>query len=1304
MFFRKPAKSDSNIHNFNTTELHVLDKPRMNNIIQVSRLFEKKPLVDFLKKSRFPRDVQKMWDKNNKKDISRQPIKVVLDLHPENEKDYYDYYNNDNHYDEYQERNINGLIDDWNLNSEVETNSKPITKTLSESQERKRCSTLKHGLNSSPGLHQQPQTILSENINRRKIPELRCKDCTILKPSMNQMEPKVTSQIKQANDDYFINILKQLIDKLNKKSNQTSEYEKNLQLQKSNEPIILRNKSVDEEVSNNSSSEEWILKLEKIKGNRIIDKLDSSPEKIFVNGKWIRNKIAKNKNNELKPAVNEAMGLDNKKEKLSKNDTAKYNLISPETQIFNNTDDMSKNLSNFQIVSAQDNEDNPTSPTTEADEHFLVSRETIEPLQLTPSTPTTTSKDNFDYTTVSEKNELKLTTKNVENNFLNNKNSNMKQDKSFESTLNDFQTTSNFEENEETTPEPNNTLTTNGFNRILESDVSTNDNFNLMNTNHSEELTNVENPSSTETDKSSLENDCNCNKKVVKNILSSTTISNITEIKTDTYRLPTKTKAKSHKRSDKPLQETVNKYKNNQSKTIFKEPKLNVFQKDKFVIGDNQSQITRANNRDPLSTRVSKKNPLSKGGFSNLQFVEPKLKNQKPNYPSQKMKKVDNKVIPLHSFQTNLEQLEPKSKQNSHTPQNLNIYTEEKFKNDNTHDKTIRNKLVKYKSNVETNANNTPNKIIKTLKHNSPSNPKVHEEKYTYLNDVIAAKKMYPIPESLSKKPTNVINQPSSQIMSKQNTKYLKNNNYHNTQKSPTKTKIEPHKYGLNYQNTPTAQSNQEIINKIKINSKKNSLGNNNFGLVKQQNPLSSKLNKMKNKETNLKTSKTTMKDISKKNPFDGKNNQVPTKINDSKLKMSLNDVKTKIDLKPSKNKNIPVKQYDDFLNKPLLSSKHKNDQNFLQPLIKPKINQKTDRRIRTEVVPYSKTLSKYKLSKAPQKEEIHDVEHAPYKVEDLKPITFGKSTDKAMLSKTNPRFDISHPTSRQSFSEDQPNIMENLKLLKPVKIIRPGPEYEDDYDTLKINIGNVNDSNPPEINSSNYSLINGDISDYTEYDINNLKETSTNRKGFGVLPKLKVINGVFKVPLVSHTSFDGNGSAYVSEIFIPIEKSDGQHSVIPLRNLLTGNFQLLNEHDENSSDFGPKPGNNSTLSSSWISIDNTSSSITDQLVDPKSLNALMVANDGNKQMAPIHLIQIINNGLCSGKCNDTNNVPKSQNNRKVNVQKVQNEGKRILSTKQSPSVPNNKYTDRGLENAYNHFDSEILNKFLQVYNPSYIT
>lgn len=1245
MFFRKSNISDSNNYNFNTRKQKSLNYSRMNSVATVSNLLKGKYLVGISKKTRFPRQVKKIFNTNNRKESYERPFKVVLDLKSENQEDYYDYYDNDK-YNNYQGRNIKGLVDDWNLNSEVEKNSKPITKTLCESQERKRCSIMKSVNKLDFRKIEQPQQLVSKNIDSERKPELRCRDCKLLKSNASPIEPKIsnvkTNQLNQINDDSFITILKQLIDKLDKSKN-LKYSNNNLPILKSSEPIILENKPVEQKTLNDSSEEEWILKLEKMKRNRIMDKLNSSPENTYINGKWLKNQIAVNKKNDCEPVVNEFSMFNGKNESTSSNsDTKQLNFTNAENQVTESDGDTSKSMNSLATISTQKITEVSTLPLPAENHNLEASKETAKPLYLS-----TEPIHELDAAMIDENDQLlKYTTTEINNSNFSNLEENYTNPD--EPTVNIIYTTPK-ESNEGSTSESNNELKTQNLNRILEPDVQ-HKNDNPKNTNHSEGVANADESDSFEKENYSSENNCNCNKKVIKNILSSTMISNITEIKTDTYSSPTRTKTKSHKRSDRKLtnngaiNEALNspskiseKDPNSSSKIIKEDPiKVNTLPVSTLIIDDDQSLDKIANNKENTKTSP-KKSSFAKDTVLSLNGEPLKYENQRRNKNEEKININTKDIRSKTATYTPKNSRQFFAKPKPVVPQKTGIDFEEADKidkfntnkkpfsvskspvqrsrkvviNRTTSPRSIKNETGKHGGNI---AKKTPGIFATKSNHNFPKNPRIHvgknvSDKSIIVDDVTTTKKPFSAVKSFSRSSTKTVQKPPSKTVSRQWVDITRHDdeNVKNVVKTP-KGKIGDRKK-ISFQND--SDRNNMLSPAVRLRKPQGLIGN---------------------------VDKT-------KVPTNGKN------INGLTSKRPTNEAKTGTGSFPSfaANYENPTDERGDSPS--ALNGKYVlNDQQSLQttgPDSVRGIGSERDFKSNGGNVD-SDVLRRSKLAA----EDRFADEHGPYRAEDLKPIVFDAPAEKRAPTAKNA---AAHGVAHRPVAGAGPQSFSDQTNSKPVPIVRPEPEYDDYYDYY-----DAWKHTDEQVGSSDR----GDGGDGALAGIPKDKHAAKNGSGFEApLPVLvNVIDGV------------------QSGALIPIETADGRRATISLAKLLTGDLRPAGVTRVLAGNNNASSGDGTLLG---------------------ALRELRGGSDGTARTAPaVQIVQIINSGACSGgrPLNGIGGGEKPRSSQKTS----RNGSKRVLqspmtrTSRLQSAVPNR----IKLGKAYEHFDSEILDKFLQVYAP----
>ncbi|XP_025200333.1 uncharacterized protein MAL13P1.304-like [Melanaphis sacchari] len=1354
--------------NFNRTKnLNTLDSTWINSILPVTSVVTSSQI------NRFPRHVQQVSNISNNEDTeSKRYIKVILDLKPDNYDDMYDYYD-DGKYNDNRRKKINGLIDDLNLHREIEQNSKQITRNFNESQERKRC-TKKITQNEGSINHQQPQKLLLTNIENGIEPTIKCTDCVLLKPSINLEESKnnynSNLQLEKMDDDYFIKVLNQVIDKINKSKNLKSNLFKNLPIQTSIEPSIIENQN-----TNSSSGEETIIKFEKIKGNHIVNKLESSPENTFVNGNWVRKKIIENKMNDCKPIVNDRKNeLNDKNESISDNNMEQLNFKDLKNQVVETNDNISNKFNDLSVVTEK-NKYISTSPLTEENKHLLFSRETIMPIVVS-----STSKYKSDSSITGDNYKLKFTTKPYTDQFNKEKNvsSHEENNKSqYEPTLSNFPTTvAIFESNEKIISDLNEASKSKNPDRVVEY------NDNNPKTIFSDEETTVENSNLNEKENNSLDDNlnCSCNKKIIKNILSSSMVTNITEIKTDLYTSPNSLKMNSHKRSNQLLRKNskINKAKNitdreyliknkkdlnpdflgkklviheNTRKNNLKESNLNSSYGSILNIDDNQSKGTN-NKRINKNVEIDSKNSSFKSMIPELKLNGQTQRNNEEN--NKNLEKINSKrmsLIPKTLPQKNTRQFNVKLK---HFPQNDDTSVRNNYRENNNMNKIKENNNIFNKSStqivdkiisgsplqiisnkqVENITKRSPRKFIEKMK--IPINSKIHTESnfgnYNNTNYMTSAKKIFAAPRILSQVPLKVIDKHLPQSTPINLEKLIKSYDINVTKNIPRQFTIESDKY-------TTFNPNNRIFKKFKVNnnkdiiSRKDILNTNNLDLVKLQRP-SSLIKNIKSTKIQMTPENKITNVYSTKTPLYAKSSNTSTIISEHILKSkiskpvpSIKNQKTFISSdtinQMKNNENVPVlklnKSLNNFKKKPnseplvldktdkikynlfdrplTLTLKNKNILNYQSPIeqvfIK-KTDSKENLKLKFDDAKLNGSLKFYSPEQS-QVEDLYDNEHAPYTNEDLEPILFDEPMKKANISNKNSQFIIQSPNSRQLSNGNQRHHKLDVKLLQPMPINQI--EYNENYDSQiknKFEVNVKNHKNQSDLNKSKIFPINTVMLDNDKFDVSNPNDESLNPHRFGVLSQVKIADGVFKIPLVSQTSIDNNGSEYMSEIFIPIEKPDGKHSAISLSKLLTGDFKLLNEPGvERLSVIKPVSEIDSKLSSTHSSTDCERK----DLINSNLSKILQMIQEGEKSI-PIHIIQIINNGQCSYSHNGTDTIKKIEKD--DDGHKFQNESRKLSFIRSQNTPNNNRQIRRKIKNAYNHFDSEILDRFLQVYSP----
>lgn len=1199
-----------------------------------------------------------MSNKNNKENISRQYIKGQINLQSKEDADVYDYVDNTTYYDHYN-KNTNSLEN--GKNSDIDNKFK--TRTLSESQERKLC-IMKCTQNL--GSKKLQQKLRSGGMDERNESTAICNDCKNLKSNTNLLKFKndyiTNSSIKPMNDDYFINILKQLINKLNTSNSLKSTYE-DIPLQKSNEIFSMKNKFVKKEIKNNSSEDEWILRFEKIKGDQIMDRLNSSPENTYVNGKWVKNKLL-SKCNDCKSIEND--------QRSEFNDTNEsvletvHDFKNPENQVIETNDDNLKNVNNLSTTSILEDKEILTTPLPGENDFVLSSNQTDKPEYLS-STPEDklnyiTSDDLWKYTSKDFKEKL-----NNDDIFLNNYTNNTNQDKTFEPTINKLQLNDSGS-NEESISDFNNTLKMNN----IEGNINDN-------------LTNVLEGAAVASDTASDEEDninCSGNKKVIKNILSSLMIKNITEIKTDTYIVPNESKSKKHKNSNKLLKKMFN---TSKLENTTNNPEILTITNDKnykSALLKNQIPYKNQSKNNPNDLLILNKlqksrenkinrntNNLFKKSSSNIKIPELKLKNERKinyNVKINNNDEIENKRIlsvPKYLNQKNpREYIVKLKKENDNFVRNnfdeyenianKNNFTSPNNKMLNKHIIPILSqnipKLLKEHTRVVNNiTKHTPRNIIIELKEATPVNLKTYIFRNLTNNknvdDINETKRIPIITKKLSQVPIKSMNKFSSNNVSRTLGQFVDNNNDITTENPKNIDK----KLEYNFQLNATAQTfanKDNMYNKNNLLSQKRSKSNTDFDSFNIRKPLSL----IKNIKIPLSHKNNTYKKIGNLYVTNSSNEDINTNNRIIIKKLSLSPIQTSIMIPPD-----TITLNNNKISTTLKSKKSLND-----------IKKKS-----------SNGLIKAKFLEISNEDDTYDNEHGPYKVEDLEPIIFDERIEKIIGPNKN------HSSDHMG-----------LKRLQSVPIIRP--EYDDYYDSREYNKDEK--KIVKQFNISYYDLINDDIMNFSKYDVKNHEGESINQSTFEIIPQVKVVDAVFNVPLVGHTHVDKNGSKYISDLYVPIEKSNNQQKAISLKELLNGNFHLVNEYDEHSLSMEtPTPRK---IESGFIEcnpVDDSPDITRDKSYNIKTYKILQSSKENEKETAPIHVIQIINNGLCS----DNIATKTTLKSKRAHAYKIRNADKRLSSIRLK-NISNSKQKNKEFKDAYNHFDKDILDRFLQVYSP----
>lgn len=1191
----------SNDNSFNETEtLNIL-----NTTASVQPLKGRESL-HFLRNTYSPRQVKTMTYKQNYGDdnsAKQNNIKVVLDLR--SEKDIYDdHYDDRKYYNYYRGRNENnGPINVWNINSEIVNNfSKPVTRTLRESKKRKRC------------------THILSSVGRRSS-ELN--NYRLLNSNVNPTEiQNGDSRLKQINDDYLINVLKQLIDKVNRNKDLNSTRHQNLPIRTSNG---LENKLRDNKSMINSLSEEdkEIFKLDKLKGNRIIDKLNSSSEKTFVNEKWLKNKITKN----YKPIVNDNIisKLNSRNESVTRNDTRLFFDLKAES-VTETNDEISKNSNTLQVNSVvskpAENKEVLTTPLPAVEKNrVLVSRDTINPFYLS-----STAKLDSTITT-DENNKRKYTTR-------------------------DFTDEDDKED----------LLDVNYTDRILDTNVNENDNLPNVNYSDGPAIAAIDDSSSIDNENNSFDNgqvNCNCNKNVIKNILSSAMIINMTEIKSDTYE-STANKTKGYKHSDKsrdasngggidrhehPVGENnamknKNNFFDNKVSTHTKPLSRKISSRDGIVAElklkrlQLQDQIKR--NNEERSNNFGEAKIKSKSNDSSLQTAQRQIAAKQYNPGTKEIRVAENTLGEIKI--TNKIAVNRKMFTTSERPKKIIVSDNNLLRN--TPKTIILRENGKFGDNSKYDVN------IK-LKHDYPINSKTYTANNfsKHNNGGFGG-----VTEGIASVPVN--------------------NNMPQVSTGIKKTFSQtPRKFPDGDATIKESSRNASVINAGKIaevnvigggyNKKIQKDGRNNsynLGTVKSDDP--TRLNENTDGIEMIKTIPANIK--TKWLPAGGErpigSRAIKRPALKSKKSPDDDDVNVTRTVSPAApvffDKSIPGR---DVFNAPALKYKNvrKTGSNLAHDVLSSKSNQPGPRARGTDG---------------------GDREHAPYDAGYLRPIAFGKPA-KSDLTNSTVRSGFRRPPSAGHSSGNPSRNRRPPSLQRwSAPVGRPA---------------NGTSSSPPATDGGGDPAVIDDghdiISDHGKYSGDNRgwRDTfSNNRTQFDVLRNVKVTNGVFKIPLVvSRTSVGANGTARVSGVFIPVEKHDGRHSAVSLSELLTGDFRLPDDVADPAA-----------LQASRSDKNDFNDVTAGGPFDSETSDNIIQRASNEVDKAPVQIIQIINNGLCLDQCNVTDRTNKKF--QKAAGVQTRNDGKRVLSS------PNIQQTRRRIENAYNHFDSEILDRFLQVYTP----
>ncbi|XP_050532025.1 putative uncharacterized protein DDB_G0282133 [Daktulosphaira vitifoliae] len=296
-----------------------------------------------------------------------------------------------------------------------------------------------------------------------------------------------------------------------------------------------------------------------------------------------------------------------------------------------------------------------------------------------------------------------------------------------------------------------------------------------------------------------------------------------------------------------------------------------------------------------------------------------------------------------------------------------------------------------------------------------------------------------------------------------------------------------------------------------------------------------------------------------------------------------------------------------------------------------------------------------------------------------LKPIRIDKLSEK--FTKNIEEQPFIQPLTRQSFLENQRNIGSSETI------------SDSNYDNSEYNWLNFNEVLKQNNIESNGLLNNPTPIPYIRSKGNDKVPNDKNacERRFEILPKVKVFDGEFKIPLISQKDCDENNSEYISDVFVPVEKSNGQYSALSLSKLLKGDFRLINESSDDSINKNPVQKNFNNLNMNELL------SSTNYIVNKQALNSIQpiltrVLHDDNKERdseIPIRIIQIINNGFYLGKTNSTKeNLSNEENNNEDIIYPV-NSGINIDSPEIKTYIQNFQ-KDPNLEISKNQADQKI--------------
>ncbi|XP_050429841.1 putative mediator of RNA polymerase II transcription subunit 26 [Adelges cooleyi] len=326
--------------------------------------------------------------------------------------------------------------------------------------------------------------------------------------------------------------------------------------------------------------------------------------------------------------------------------------------------------------------------------------------------------------------------------------------------------------------------------------------------------------------------------------------------------------------------------------------------------------------------------------------------------------------------------------------------------------------------------------------------------------------------------------------------------------------------------------------------------------------------------------------------------------------------------------------------------------------------------------------------------------EHAPYNEEDLTPIRFEELTKKSLLPNTNAR----------EYWSASGNSGNGPRPYQPTPVLN----HEDHYGYNQYNKNYWRGTKPNlessqnEQSSNNHALessLSSQILDDSMDNVQDSKKKLSCQSRLEVLPQVKVLNGVFKIPLVGRKVCDSENSGHISDIFVPVDKSNGQHSAISLTKLLTGDFRLVNGHNEHSLAMEPVSDNVDHSNMVQLPMDDSNSDSDKQAINSIAPRDIQSNKENNQEpIPPIHIIQIINNDLYLGTPNDTRQLPQSGRNDEDDLNRTRNSNLRLMLSKpQIRTYVHNGQNNEDLDNSYNYFDSEILDKVLNVYAPHMI-